>query len=35
MTEDGYKYDEDGFREDLKNDPNVFTSPTLIGQAGS
>ena len=27
MTEDGYKYDEDGFREDLKNDPNVLHQP--------
>ena len=27
MTEDGYKYDKDGFREDLKNDPNVLHQP--------
>ena len=27
MAEDGYKYDEDGFREDLKNDPNVLHQP--------
>lgn len=27
MAEDGYKYDEDGFREDLKNDPDVLHQP--------
>ena len=27
MADDGYKYDENGFREDLKNDPNVLHQP--------
>lgn len=27
MAEDGYKYDENGFREDLKSDPNVLHQP--------
>lgn len=27
MADDGYKYDENGFREDLKNDSNVLHQP--------
>ncbi|MBD7895367.1 hypothetical protein H9564_06600 [Limosilactobacillus sp. Sa3CUN2] len=27
MTEDGYKYDENGFREDLKTNPDVLHQP--------
>ncbi|MBB1062995.1 hypothetical protein [Limosilactobacillus fastidiosus] len=27
MTEDGYPYDENGFREDLKNNPDVLHQP--------
>ena len=30
MAEDGYKYDEDGFREDLKNDPDVLHQPDVL-----
>lgn len=27
MAKDGYKYDENGFREDLKDNPNVLHQP--------
>lgn len=27
MAEDGYQYDENGFREDLKDDPDVLHQP--------